>query len=926
MLKQENLAANFCGLLAQQGFKDTAIEWRILGQEQDGSLLASWVSVTSDHNNFSSIGLFNAGQKTFDIVYKFDDVQNVVQASINATRTLLTYVLKVANRVESEQEDEEVLFYRPFVVELKQAEKPEPTRLLELDRRKQVMVQFLWKKLGPLDKIHQDKLLVLIHEEAILMFTTTIKRRRRDGDVLSRIDFSKEESWMFDPSLLVSESLVRSFTWAQWDATTQALHYIHLKPATRSISLIEKEEEDNGLNPTLSAFQFHDDLPTETVLNIPLNLPKLPQTPSATTSGSVYEDDTVPLRIHDSSLNLIIVSDDSGMLFVCHYYLYQPIKPPLEDVNTPNTVHFAYSVTILHYGCVVHCVIPGIPWNKAKLMKPTFSLHGDHHMLVFQPDLFVHLLDVGPSHEPCCHIVCPPYNKQQLTHLVPCKNWGSLAYDSATLDLVSMTIPKAHLIEAFRNDTSVDNRLSIVHYFLVHSNDMDVLGELLGIIMERPLSLDTVPLLKEALVAGTYATAKKGLPQEALPLTKLLPLTTSNMQKPIQAKVANLSVGLSHENLWNTTMMLLSPQQRLSPYRADIWTKLWERLNDNNKERKRFTAGQVSEKLMYSLACYQPEALSRCTTPLSPSGVGPSMSEFSANSRRGQSDVLPFVEVESCTATKQEHVISVNLRELSVHLVKNSAKQNTGFRWLKDTLFDRSQAPTHVHSVASQYASAQLDLSRALCIFVCRAAGVDARVENLRGFQLIDQMTHNQQYSLFMPLERYCLAVESIAFPLPQGFSSFFTYLGYRALPFEMFMQYVSNHVFELQIDAMKAIINDIDDSKEGVQRKLELLSVLPRSRAHRLLKNWNHPVSLMIRGRDHAANILSGNPVQPRSNSTPRNRSMEQTGIAAFPSADKLSPLDTFLDLLTAKASLNELDFNLLIETTVASMEDFTI
>lgn len=95
------------------------------------------------------------------------------------------------------------------------------------------------------------------------MYTLTIKCRRSVSD---QIDLIKDDTWSFDSTLLVSEYLVKNFTWAQWDPVIQALYYIHLKPATRSLSLLEKDDNEKGLNPTLSAFQFHDDLPTETVV------------------------------------------------------------------------------------------------------------------------------------------------------------------------------------------------------------------------------------------------------------------------------------------------------------------------------------------------------------------------------------------------------------------------------------------------------------------------------------------------------------------------------------------------------------------------------------------------------------------------------------------------------------------------------------
>lgn len=112
-------------------------------------------------------------------------------------------------------------------------------------------------------------------------------------------------------------------------------------------------------------------------------------------------------------------------------------------------------------------------------------------------------------------------------------------------------------------------------------------------------------LLREYLIATSYAAVQRNLPSDANKLINLLPITCQRVGYEMEVELNSFSICLSQDVLWNASMMLLSPQQRIVPFRSDIWVKLWDQLAKLTKGTQRFKSTQVVEKLMVSLVCYQ---------------------------------------------------------------------------------------------------------------------------------------------------------------------------------------------------------------------------------------------------------------------------------------------------------------------------------
>lgn len=133
----------------------------MLGQEQDGTFLFTWVESKPNCKSQSHIGLYEYSSNTLKRIYSFDKTINTIQASISSSGNVLGLVTKCSTI--NEETKEETFTYEPCFVKLND-EKKQLCRL-GIERSKQIMIQFLYKKHSVLSEEQSEKVLILLHEE-----------------------------------------------------------------------------------------------------------------------------------------------------------------------------------------------------------------------------------------------------------------------------------------------------------------------------------------------------------------------------------------------------------------------------------------------------------------------------------------------------------------------------------------------------------------------------------------------------------------------------------------------------------------------------------------------------------------------------------------------------------------------------------------
>lgn len=835
---------------------------RLVGQEKDGGVLFVWDTAVGSEGDAEAgeivthVGWYSQSSPRYRVLYRHEFRACICAASVNFERTLLAFT------IQSTLEDE--VTYEPFVAEIQPQGRVFSLNMSGGGFRK---LQFLHLDMTtPRNRISRNvlssRLLLIIPDKCVCLYTFKMQMLR-EGAVLTQ-----------QPE---QEVIADDFSWYQWDPTMQRLYYARFETTHSRV-----QASVSGRNSLVINCIAFSSSSQEVLLTVSLPLPYNERVYS--TSSTYYRSPfafTLPVR----EMNLQVLQRRDGYWCICLQHCtgvaaaVDDTSSEYEDPDGPQGGKIDYSVYIVHNGYVLYGQVP-LPMPSSEDLYIHFMLIGCF-VAAYIPGFMLHLLNVGPRTDPCHHLAFGP----SLTPEFPVEvsdsdDEGVLSsscegpilslaissfllgdYNTAVMECNSEVLYEcglnvARFMALFKQTSSSDLRESLLHLMVMGFRHNAMALSMLEHVCHTPMSLADHRLFAEymlsAAFAGVYFDCKRYMAKQ-LPLT-LTPTFRGKVYKnEDRSNLALLKVSPMQNFIQQ--LMIQSDQKLVSQNPDDLLNN--HPPSDHPLEMLCHTVITSNAKIaridFRSIMSGQVESASGASTLQ----ASPTLPQRGRQSRKSQEFTSSsrtlrnvFNNLTRRTPLAGRHALANTRGELVEMLQFLEADEEQTMLMNDEVSRIREQAVMRLgtgvvlrsRNVIFTSLNAYLyELEKQSCtllLLIWQSLSFSSDSHPLR--ETIHRKATIKEQILFELLEAYHLAHMEIGFPVPAGFHTLYTALGFICLDHILFLQYLRNGVFNATKKFLDLFFMDPASVKLDDDLVYQIISQMDLAKARYALDKWS--------------------------------------------------------------------------------------
>ena len=603
----------------------------------------------------------------------------------------------------------------------------------------------------------------------------------------------------------------------------------------------------------LHCYRFSQQKP-EVVLTVALPLPYNVQ---HYLRGETYYASPLALTLPIQEINMQILHLQKCLWCVCLQHsngvaCRRAANSDHDTADLPEDGKLDYTVFIFNSGHMLHMQVP-LPMPVVEPIDIHFMVLSGF-VVAYVPNFLLHVLNVGPTSDPCHHLAFSPEQTPRLPsseNAAETPSTSEILISSAIATTIQtqnistvidhrsgshyeITINASALLELFKSTTSMELMEDLLHLTVVGLRHHGMALAMMEHVCQTPIRLGDHRLFSEFLLAFTFANTVFNSHRF---VSKHFPLTTSptfcgKVFKNTE-RVTFAMLRLNSIRKFIVQLLVQSDQRLVKASPNDL---LNHEVGDNPFEMLCFVAvtsqpsrprinllQEIESQDKHSLLSSRPlpPAQSTSQPPARPKKVRKSeptssgntllnrLSQFTRSSFQphgpqlpvdvNHRDMLPFLEPD----TDQEDEVAEQKEILMGAMAK----------FMSGELSTRSKA-----TIAANMRLYIVELEKQSCLLLrvlWDALGFTAK-SNPLSHGLHRPPTALEEI-LFERLETYQLAHQEIGFPTPAGFHTLFATLGFICLPDAVFLQYLRNGVFVPTKAFVERLVQEVGHWREEV-------------------------------------------------------------------------------------------------------------